>query len=534
MAQGTLLYLQIFAIVAGFVLLVAAINSMNLTTARATRRAKEIGVRKVNGALRSQLVKQFLVESLLITLIAFLLSVLLVNLMLPAFNAFTGKQLSLGLGTDYRVWLYTCSAVLVTGLLSGSYPALLLSRLKPSVLFKSIPLVSKGNLSLRKGLVVFQFAISVVIMIATMVLYLQIRYVNSKDLGFAKDLLVVVDINSGKARAEAGVIKAELARLPGVKTVSVTSRVPGEWKIIPTVKIKPQGNGEEHQTAYLIGADENFSRTFRVQLLKGRNFNGPADSSAILLNETAAKALRIEEASGQLVEIPARAFGGTYALLNEANRPFTARVIGIVKDFHFQSLREKIAPLVLAYQNNPVHVIDYFTANLAEGDLPATLKRMEVAMARIDPDHTFEYHFLDEQLARFYLEDQRRETLLIWVAFAAIFIACLGLFGLATFTAEQRIKEIGVRKVLGATIYSIIILLSKDFLKLVLLAILLASPIAWYATRRWLEEFAYHIDVAWWVFALAGLLAVGIALLTVSYQSIKAALMNPVKSLRSE
>ncbi len=209
-------------------------------------------------------------------------------------------------------------------------------------------------------------------------------------------------------------------------------------------------------------------------------------------------------------------------------------MIGIVKDFHFQSLREKIAPLVLAYQNNPVHVIDYFTANLAEGNLTATLKSMEAAMARIDPDHTFEYHFLDEQLARFYLEDQRREALLIWVAFAAIFIACLGLFGLATFTAEQRIKEIGVRKVLGATIYSIIILLSKDFLKLVLLAILLASPIAWYATRRWLEEFAYHIDVAWWVFALAGLLAVGIALLTVSYQSIKAALMNPVKSLRSE
>ncbi|MBD0256625.1 MAG: ABC transporter permease [Cytophagales bacterium] len=534
MAQGTRLYLQIFALVAGFVLLIASINYMNLTTARATRRAKEIGVRKVNGALRSQLVKQFLVESLLITGLAFLLSVLLVNLALPAFNAFTGKQLSLWLGTDYRIWLCTLGAVGVTGLFSGSYPALLLSRLKPVVLFKTIPLSSKGNLSLRKGLVVFQFTISVVIIIATMVLYLQIRYVNSKDLGFKKDLLVVVDINSGKARKEAGLMKAELAKLSEVKTVSVTSRVPGEWKTIPTVKIYPRGDGREPRIAYLIAADEEFSRTFGVKLLQGRNFDGPADSSAVLLNETAAKALRIEEASGQLVEIPARAFGGTYEPLNKANRPFMARVVGIVKDFHFQSLREKIAPLVLAYQHNPVHVIDYFTAGIADGDLPATLKKIEAAMAKVDPDHTFEYHFLDEQLARFYLEDQRRETLLIWVALAAIFIACLGLFGLATFTAEQRIKEIGVRKVLGASTSSIVVLLSKDFLKLVLLAILLASPIAWYATRRWLEEFAYHIDVAWWLFVLAGLLAVGIALLTVSFQSIKAALANPVKSLRAE
>jgi putative ABC transport system permease protein len=316
--------------------------------------------------------------------------------------------------------------------------------------------------------------------------------------------------------------------------VSVTSRVPGEWKIIPTVKIRPQGDGGEHRIAYLIAADEHFSGTFGVELLQGRSFDSQADSSAVLLNETAAKALGIEAASGQLVEIPSRSFGGTYDPLNEANQPFMARVIGIVKDFHFQSLREKIAPLVLAYQNNPVHVIDYFTVSIAEGNLPATLKRIEAAMAKIDPDHTFEYHFLDEQLARFYLEDQRRETLLIWVALAAIFIACLGLFGLATFTAEQRVKEIGVRKVLGASIPSIVMLLSKDFLKLVLVAILVASPIAWYATHRWLQEFAYHIDVAWWIFALAGLLAVGIALLTVSFQSIKAALMNPVKSLRNE
>ncbi|MFC5410142.1 ABC transporter permease [Larkinella bovis] len=534
MGQGMLLFVKVFAVVAIFVLLIACINYMNLATARASNRAKEIGVRKASGAFRSQLVWQFLVESLLVTLLSFILAVILVNLLQPAFNEFTGKQLSLNLQTDYRIWLYTILVLLVTGFVSGSYPALLLSNFKPVVLLKSLKIQSKSNLSLRKGLVVFQFTVSVVIMIATIVLFLQIRYTSNKDLGFRKDLLVVVDINSEKARTEADAMKTELARLSDVKNVSVTSRVPGEWKQIRMVKIKSQGSTEDYKISYLIGVDVNFAKTFEVRILQGRNFTSPADSSAVLLNETAAKALNISQPSGQLVEIPSWSFGGDFTPLNESNQPFRARVIGIVKDFHFQSLREKISPMVLAYQNNPVQQIDYYTARIEGGNIPATLKRMEAAMATIDPTHTFEYHFLDEQLARFYLEDQRRQTLLIWVALSTIFIACLGLFGLATYAAEQRVKEIGVRKVLGASVLNLTALLSKDFLKLVLIANGIAFPVAWWATSQWLGEFAYHINVEWWIFVAAGALAIAIALLTISYQAIKAALVNPVKSLRSE
>ncbi len=284
----------------------------------------------------------------------------------------------------------------------------------------------------------------------------------------------------------------------------------------------------------MLSVDEHFAQTFEVQLLQGRNFASLQDSTSILLNETAAAMLNIHEVSGQLVEIPSSSFGGSYFPVREDGQPFRASIIGIVKDFHFQSLREKIAPMVLAYQHNPVHAIDYFTTRIEGRDIPATLARMNEVLTKIDPTHLLEYHFLDEQLARFYAEDQRRETLLIWVALATIFIASLGLFGLATYAAEQRVKEIGVRKVLGADVLNLTTLLSKDFLKLVLIANGIAFPLAWWATHQWLQEFAYHIQVEWWVFVVAGVTAMVIALLTVSYQAIKAALANPVKSLRSE
>jgi putative ABC transport system permease protein len=534
MSQGVLLYIKIFAIVALFVLLIACINYMNLATARASSRSKEIGVRKANGAFQCHLIYQFLTEALVVTMLSFLLAVVLVNVLLPAFNEFTNKELSLGIYSDYRIWIYILLAIFITGLLSGSYPAFLLSRFSPLLLLKNLKSQNKGGLSLRKGLVVFQFTISVVMMIATIVLFLQVQFAKNKDLGFNKELLLVVDINSGKVRSDAETIKREFGRIATVKNVSVTSRVPGEWKTIPTVKIKTEGNTDEHRVAYWIGADENFARTFDVQLLTGRNFGGMGDSTSVILNETAAKMLNIKEASAQQVEIPSRAMGGSYRPLNKAEEPFKARVIGIVKDFHFQSLREKIAPMVLAYQKNPVHNIDYFTARIEGTDIPATLAQMNTVLTKIDPTHLIEYHFLDEQLARFYADDQRRETLLIWVALITIFIACLGLFGLATYAAEQRIKEIGVRKVLGAGVMNLTVLLSKDFLKLVLIANGIAFPVAWWATNRWLNEFAYHIQVEWWVFAISGVLAVAIALATVSYQAIKAALVNPVKSLRSE
>ncbi|HEY0059599.1 MAG TPA: FtsX-like permease family protein, partial [Flavisolibacter sp.] len=534
-AVGNPLYIKIFLFVAFFILLIAAINYMNLTTARASSRLKEIGIRKTIGAFKSHLIKQFLLESLIVTLISFGLALICVNLLLPAFNGFVNKQLSLGFSTDYRIWMIAVALVFVLGFLSGSYPALMLSRLKPIALLKGLKVPIKGDLSLRKGLVVFQFTISIVMIIATITLFLQVRYLNNTNLGFNKDQLVVIDVNTAKARSEFETIKTEMSKIATVKNVSVTSRVPGEWKSYRTVKVKNAGTADEHKVAFMFGADKDFLNTFEVELLNGRNFNTPADSASVVINETAARLLNITEPSGQTVEIPSYSSGdGNFQPVDSTNVPFKAKVIGIVKDFHFQSLRDKIQPLVLSYNKNPIQPIDYFTARIESRDIQGTLDKLKAVLVNIDEEEPFEYHFLDERMARFYIEDQRRQTLLIWVAVATIFIACLGLFGLATYSARQRMKEIGVRKVLGATLLNITSLLSKDFLKLVLIANVIAFPVSLWAINKWLQEYAYHIDVAWWVFALAAALAIAIALLTVSYQAVKAAFANPVKSLRTE
>jgi putative ABC transport system permease protein len=530
---GSVLYLKIFGLVAIFVLGIACINYMNLTTAKASNRKKEIGIRKTSGAYRGQLIRQFMLESILISMISFVLAIAVVNLLLPAFNQFTNKELTLGLQTDYRIWLIAFLAALIAGILSGSYPAFILSGFNPVMLVKGGRPQNRAGFTLREGLVVFQFTVSVVMIIATLVLYLQVRYINSKDLGFNKDMLVVVDVNSGKVRNSAAVIAGEFSKIPHVRSVTTSSRVPGEWKTIPTIKMRQEGNTDDHKEAYFLGTDEQFANTFEVKLLKGRNFAGMNDTASVILNESAAKILNITEPSGQMIEVPTMAFGRAYFNLR-GNRVFKARVIGIVKDFNFQSLREKIAPLVMGYQFNPLHAIDYFTCKLDGREATATLEKMKEVLAKIDITHLFEYHYLDQQLALFYQEDMRRQRILIWSALAAIFIACMGLFGLATYASEQRIKEIGVRKVLGASISSIAALLSKDFIKLVIISIIVASPIAYLLMSKWLQEFAYHIKIQWWMFLLVACIAIMLALVTVSFQAIRAAVMNPVKSLRTE
>lgn len=531
--NGSVLYLKIFGLVGIFVLGIACINYMNLTTAKASNRKKEIGIRKTSGAYRGQLIRQFMLESVLISLISFTLAIAVVNLLLPAFNQFTNKELTLGLHTDYRIWLFAFLGALIAGILSGSYPAFILSGFNPVQLVKGGKLQNKTGFSLREGLVIFQFTVSVVMIIATLVLYLQVRYINSKDLGFNKDMLVVVDVNSGKVRNSAAAIAAEFSKIPHVQSVTTSSRVPGEWKTIPTIKMRSEGNTEDHKESYFLGIDENFANTFEVKLLKGRNFTGINDSSSVILNESAAKILNITEPSGQMIEVPMMAFGSNYFNLR-GNRIFKARVIGIARDFNFQSLREKIAPLVMGYQSNPIHSIDYFTCRVDGREADATLDKMKEVLAKIDLTHLFEYHYLDHQLALFYQEDMRRQKILIWSALAAIFIACMGLFGLATYASEQRIKEIGVRKVLGASVSSIATLLSKDFIKLVIISIIVASPIAYLLMSKWLQEFAYHIQIRWWMFLLVGAIAILLALATVSFQAIRAAAVNPVKSLRTE
>lgn len=516
-------------------MLIAGINYTNLTTARVSSRIKEIGVRKVIGAVRGNLVRQFLVESLITTIIAFLAAVIIVNLLLPPFNDFVNKKFSLFASVGFRFWAISVGLIVAIGLFSGGYAAMLLSRFNPVSLLKGLKLNSGGGLPVRKVLVILQFTISTVMIIGTIVLLMQVRYLNNTDLGFNKDLMVVIDVNVGRARTNFEWVKNEMSKIPSVQHVSVTSRVPGEWKTLRRAKVKKEGAEGGHQVSYVIGADKDFLATYEIELLKGRNFKNDNDSSAILINEAAAKILGITDASGEVVDIPEIARNSFFVpLYDDVNASFKPRVVGIVKDFHFQSLRDKIQPLIIAYNNNPIHVIDYYSVKISPQNIQATLDKLKTIMVANDDREPFEYHFLDDQLALFYIEDQRSQTILGWVALASVVIACLGLFGLATYAAEQRLKEIGMRKVLGANILSIISLLSKDFVRLVFIACCIAFPIAWVGANWWLEEYAYHIEVEWWIFALAGVMATGIALLTVSYQAIRAAVVNPVKILRSE
>jgi putative ABC transport system permease protein len=522
--NGNIAYIYVFSIVALFVLIIACINYMNLTTARFSSRAKEIAVRKVAGASRKNLLEQFLTDAFLISAIALVLALGMVKILLPSFNAFTQKQLTLGWETDFRIWIGVVVVVCIVVLLSGLYPALFQSRFKPLSLLKSKISVGKANLSLRRSLVVFQFALSIILIIATIVVYIQMKYITTKDLGFDKEQLLVIDINSGKVRENAETIKTELAKLSSVKDVAVSSRVPGEWKDLPKIKVKSEKIlSSEGTDMYFLGIDDSFLRTYGITVINGRNFimERLADSSAIIINQTAAKELGITEPAEQIIKIP-------------LEQPFKARIIGIVKDFNFQSLRQPLAPMVLGFQNNPVQKIDYFTIKVASSNMSEILKQANDILHDIDQNHLFEYHFLDKQWELLYRQDRIREIIILITATLTIVIACLGLFGLATYAAEQRIKEIGIRKVLGASVSSIVTMLSSDFLKLVLIAAAIAYPLAWWLMNQWLHDFAYRITISLWVFIASGLIALLIAFITTSFQPIKAALSNPVKSLRAE
>jgi putative ABC transport system permease protein len=533
-SQGNPIYVTIFTFTGIFVLLIAGINYTNLTTARASSRIKEIGVRKTIGAVRGNLIRQFLVESLITTALAFLVAVIIASLLLPPFNAFVGKQFSFFTLAALRFWAIAIALIVAIGVLSGGYAALLLSRFNPVALLKGLKLRSSGDLSVRKVLVVFQFTLSTVMIIGTIVLLMQVRFLNNTDLGFDKNLMLVIDVNVGKARSNFEWVKGEMQKVAAVQQVSVTSRVPGEWKTLRRVKARKEGSAGELQIAYAIGADKDFLSTYNITLVAGRNFHNDNDSSAILINETAAKIMGITDTE-QPLHIPMIARNSFFVpIFDDVNASFNPRVVGIVKDFHFQSLRDKIGPLVIAYHNNPIQPIDYYSVKIAPHDIQGTLDKLKAIMVANDEREPFEYHFLDDQLALFYMEDQRSQTILSWIAMASVFVACLGLFGLATYSSEQRLKEIGMRKVLGANVMSLIALLSKDFVKLVFIACCVAFPLAWWGTNRWLEEYAYHIEVTWWIFAVAGVMASGIALLTVSYQAIKTALVSPVKILKSE
>ena len=519
---GDIRYVYLFGAIALFMLLLACINFMNLSTAGASKRAKEVGIRKVLGSERSKLIGQFLSESALFTVLSLLLALGLVLIGLPVFNALSGKALNLSpLKTPY-VLPALLGFGLVVSLIAGSYPAFYLSSFRPIAVLKSLR-VGSGRFGLRSGLVVFQFLVSISLIIATTVVYQQLRYIQNIKLGYDKDQVVVLE-NTGALGNNEALFRRQLVQDSRVVNASVSGYLPNDRYNTGLIAMQPDRLDAQLTRMTYFGVDDQYIPTLGIKLVSGRNFsvNFPADSGGVVINETAARQFGWANPLGHTLTNP--------ALPQNGNTARTFRVIGVVKDFHFRSLHEQIAPMVMLLTGNSGSIIVKTKAH----DIAGLLTSLQAQWAAFKTDEPFRYSFLDESYQATYQAELKTGRILGLFAGLTIFIACLGLFGLATFTAQQRTKEIGVRKVLGASVTSIVALLSKDFLRLVLIAIVIASPLAWYAMNRWLQDFAYKITIEWWVFALAGLLAVGIALLTVSFQSIKAALMNPVKSLRSE
>lgn len=532
-SKGDRTYLFIFSAIALFVVLIGCINYMNLATARAMRRAKEVGLRKVIGAHKQQLIGQFLGESILVALLALVLALGLVALLLEPFNALANKAMTLSWQVHGAWLLVLLGIALVVGIVSGSYPAFFLSRFRPAQVLKGEVRAGSGALWLRRSLVVTQFALSIGMIIATVVVLNQLNYIQDKALGFNEEQLVVVDINSGASRNQFRTIREEYSRLPFIEHVSASSRIPGEWKNILTTNVIREDQEPDQATAMqYIGVDPDFLATFEIELVDGRNFSEDLalDSTGVLINETAARMMGWPNALDQPLNILSVEMGNAERPVN-----MNTTVIGVVKDFHYRSLHEEIGPIILGYWNNPIQRIDYYTLRIASGvPIPTALEGIEGVYSQFDPDTPIEYNFLDQRLNDFYVAEQRVATLFSIAAGLTILIACLGLFGLAAFTAEQRTKEIGVRKVLGASVGSIVLLLSKEFVRLVAVAFVVAAPVAYLLMSQWLDNFAYSSGLGVGTLVVAGGLTLLVALVTVSYQAIRAAVSDPVQTLRYE
>lgn len=508
----------IFTMVAVFILLIACINFVNLTTARSVDRAREVGIRKVVGAAKRQIAGQFLGESIFLCLIAFLLSMILVALLIPAFNQLAGKTISTGFFSDFRNIILLFIAAIFIGILAGIYPSFVLSAFQPVKVLKGRFATGTKGLLLRRSLVIFQFTISIALIIGTIIIYSQMQFMQHKDLGFNKDQMMVIDSYGDKAKEA---LIASLRSMPQVKSVAQSSSVPGGLN--PGAYSEIENNKGELQIANLdlYFVDFNYVPHYNIKIVAGRAFSkdfGTDTTQAMLINETALKLFGYTS--------PEQAIGRRFKQWGREGK-----IIGVMKDFHFRSLQETIKPLTMRIENNQINLL---SVNLSGQNLPATIASIEQKWKTLIPGRPMSYYFLDEFYDRQYRNEQRFEKLFLDFAILAIFISCLGLLGLASYSTMQRTKEIGIRKVLGASVSNIVNLLSVDFLKLVLLAFVIAMPIAWVFMHRWLSDFAYRTNIHWWIFALSGMLAVVIALLTVSFQAIKAAITNPVKSLRSE
>ena len=517
--MGNRTYVYAFSIIALFILLIACINFMNLATARAAKRAQEVGVRKVLGAARRQLIQQFLGESLLMSLVALLLAVAAVEMVLPLVRTSSGQAFTLGVWGNPVAMLGMGVLFLVIGVAAGAYPAFVLSGFRPIRVLKGLGAKATGNTTPRKVLVTVQFTITIVLLAGTAIVYRQMGFMQSTNLGFQKEQIVTLQTGNTAIAEQFDAFKQALLQHPNILQAAGSNSIPGSGMM--SFGLNPEGKDQDESwTAQAIRLDDfDLLETYGMEMVAGRFFSEdrPTDATnAIVINEALARSLGWDDPVGKRLDAPGEVENGT--------------VIGVIKDFHFESLHQAVAPLLLYYAPRRGNL----SLRLTGTDLPATLAFIGETWARFDPAYPFEYAFVNRAVAQLYQSEQRLMQTLSLFAVLAIFIACLGLFGLASFTAEQRTKEIGVRKVLGASVASIVLLLSKDFARLVVFALLIASPMAYLAAQQWLEDFAYRIEISWAIFLGAGLVALLVAILTVGYQAIRAALSDPVTALRYE
>jgi putative ABC transport system permease protein len=521
--NGSMQYVYIFSAIAAFILLIACVNFMNLSTAKSSNRAKEVGVRKVLGSLRPQLIFQFIMESILISLISMILALLIALALLPYFNQLAAKQMEIGLFT--RPWLAPglLGLVIVVGLLAGSYPALFLSSFRPIAVLKGIKSTGFRSGWLRNSLVVFQFGISIFLIVGTVVIYSQLNYIRTKELGFNRDhVLIIQNTNSLGNRIKA--YRDELLGLQGVQGVTVSGFLPtADSRNNDVYFLSPAVDPKTAISLQSWPVDEQYIPVLGMKIVAGRNFSKefPSDSTGLVINETAARMMGYGDPINK----------NLYRFQDvDLKKLKVLHIVGVMKDFNFNSLREVVTPLGFMLDSDKGNM----ALRINSGNIPRLIAGAEEKWKDIAPGQPFAYSFMDDDFNALYRSEQRMGKISLSFSLLAIFIACLGLFGLTAYAAEQRTKEIGIRKVLGATVTNIIGLLSADFLKLVCLAALITFPFAWWAMHSWLQDFAYRIGISWKVFALAAVMAAGIALLTVSFQAFKAALANPVKSLRTE
>lgn len=518
---GLMTNIYIFSIIAAFILLIACINFVNLTTARSTERAKEVGIRKVAGAERTQLIRQFLGESFILSFIAFVLTLFLAAALLPMFNTLAGFTTSTSIFNNWNYLALLFGAATFIGLLAGIYPALVLSSFKPIVVLKGRFATGSKGILLRKGLVATQFTISIALIIATLVVYFQTQYMRSFNVGFKKDQMVVLQTEGSKAQAT---LRDVLRNVPGVKSSTLSSTVPGgEW-FGAYSEIENKSGEMQVANLHLYFVDFDYMNEYNMQMVAGRRFSRDFmtdTTQAMVVNEAATRMFGYDK--------PEDAIGKKF---KQWGREGT--IIGVMKDFHYTSLQSAIDPLVFRMEKDGSKSYSQITLNVDGTRMPETLAAIEKKWKELIPDLPFSYTFLDEMLDNQYRSERKFGKLFLNFAVLAILISCLGLLGLTSYSTIQRTKEIGIRKVMGANVTDILHLLSKEFMLLAVVAFFIGAPVAWYFMHKWLQEFAYRINIGWWMFALAGTLSLLIGLFTISFMAVKAALANPVKSLRTE